>query len=98
MIYVLATIVAQPGKAAELIKGARACIDATRRETGCLTYDYVQDTDRPNTVLVVERWTTREALTAHLLAPHLAQWREQRKPLVQTTKVEIIHPAQVETL
>lgn len=98
MIYVIATIAAQPGKATELIARARHCIDATRLEDGCISYDYVQDTEKPDIVLVVERWTTREALAAHMLAPHLKDWREARKTLVRSTKVEIIHAAQVETL
>ncbi len=98
MIYVIATIVTHPGNAAQLVDGARNCIDATRREAGCISYDYVQDTEKPNTVLVVERWTTREALAAHMLTQHLKDWREVRKPLVRSTKVEIIHATQVETL
>ena len=98
MIYVLATIETQPDKSAELIAGARGCIDATRREDGCISYDYVSDTERPDTVMVVERWTTREALAAHMLMPHLQEWREKRKPLVLSTKVEIIHAARVETI
>ena len=98
MIYVLATIETKPGKAAELIAGARSCIDATRLEDGCISYDYVKDTDRPDTVMVVERWTSREALAAHMLMPHLQEWREKRKPLVLSAKVEIIYAAKVESL
>ena len=97
MIYVIATIVTQPGMATQLIDGARNCIDATRHEKGCISYDYVQDTEKPDTVLVVERWTTRDALAAHMLTQHLKVWREVRKPLVSSTKVEIIRAAQVET-
>ena len=98
MIYVIATIETQPGKATKLIEDARNCIDATRLEVGCISYDYVQDTEKPDRVLVVERWTTRETLAAHMLTQHLKDWREQRKPLVRRTKVEIIHAAKVETL
>jgi quinol monooxygenase YgiN len=98
MIYVLATMTAVPGKAAELIKGARAAIDATRKEDGCISYDYVQDTENPDILTVVERWTSRAALEAHLQMPHLATWRAARKGLVAQTKVEIIHADKVETI
>lgn len=98
MIYVIATIHTLPGKAAALILGAKPCIDATRREEGCISYDYVQDTERPDVVMVVERWSSREALAAHFLVPHLKAWREARKPLVKSTKVEIIGADQVEVL
>ena len=98
MIYVLATIKTQPGKASALIAGAAPCIAATRSEEGCLSYDYVQDTSDPDVVMVVERWTSRETLEAHFHTAHLAAWRVARKPLVISTKVEIIHAAKVETL
>jgi quinol monooxygenase YgiN len=97
VIYVLATIKASPGKAAALITAAQPCIAATRLEDGCISYDYVQDTADPDIVIVIERWTNREALEAHLHAPHLKEWREARKPLVSSTKIEIIHASNVET-
>jgi quinol monooxygenase YgiN len=96
MIYVLATIKAAPGKAAELIAAAQPCIAATRLEDGCISYDYVQDTANPDIVIVIERWTNRESLEAHLHTPHLKEWRED-KPLVSSTTVEIIHASRVET-
>ena len=96
MIYVLATIIAVPGQSGALIKGARACIEATREEDGCLSYDYVQDTEDANKLVVVERWSSRAALDSHMKTPHLAKWRQDRKPMVVSTKVEIIEPARVE--
>ena len=54
---------------------------------------YVQDTQKPDTELVVERWKTRDAL-----APQLKKWREKRGTLVRSTKVEIIQATQIETL
>ena len=97
MIYVIATIRAQPGKAAALIAGARSCIAATRKEDGCISYEYVQSTDDPDTLMVVERWTTRDALGAHLETQHLKTWREDRKPLVLSSKFEIIYSTNIET-
>jgi quinol monooxygenase YgiN len=97
MIYVIATIEAQPGRVADLIAGAKPCIEATRREAGCISYDYVCDTEHENRVLVIERWASREALAAHMLMPHLSTWREIRKPMVKSARVEIIHAGQIET-
>ena len=98
MIYVIATLRCKPDRRPAVLVGARACIEATRKENGCISYDYVQSTEDPDTLMEVERWTTREALAAHLLTPHLEVWREERKPLVLSTKVEIIHAGQVEKL
>jgi quinol monooxygenase YgiN len=98
MIIVIATIHTQPGKAPDVISGARACIDGTRREDGCISYDYVQDTERADVVMVIERWTSREALAAHFHVPHLNEWRERRKPWVKSVKVEIIQAGEIEIL
>jgi quinol monooxygenase YgiN len=98
MIYVVATINTLPGQAPALISGARACIDAARLEEGCISYDYVQDVEKADVVMVIERWTSREALAAHMKVPHLAAWREARRPFVKSTKVEIIHAGEVEVL
>jgi len=98
MIYVIATITTMPGMANALIAGARDCIDETRREDGCISYNYVQDTENPDLVQVIERWSSREALAAHLKMPHLAVWREKRKPWVSGVKVEIIHAKEVENI
>jgi quinol monooxygenase YgiN len=98
MIYVVATLKAKPGKHADLIAGAKPCIAATLRETGCISYDLTQSITDPDTFVFVERWTTREALEAHFKTPHLATWREVGKTCVGERSVEIVHVAQVETL
>lgn len=98
MIYVVATAQVKPEKRAEFIAGAQACIAATRAEAGCLAYDLSASTTDPATFVFVEKWETREALTAHSKSDHLRAWRRiagecQSAP----TKIEIVHPDKVET-
>jgi quinol monooxygenase YgiN len=61
------------------IEGARAhmeaMIAASRAEAGCIDYAYAIDVLDPHLVRVSERWESREALAAHLAAPHLKAWR-----------------------
>ena len=53
----------------------------------------------PNVYVVVERWETRDDLTAHSKAPHLKAWREYSTPLrASPTVIEIISDAKVEKL
>lgn len=42
MIYVIATIQVKPDKHAPYLAGARAVIEATRKEEGCVFYDPTQ--------------------------------------------------------
>lgn len=53
----------------------KAMIAASRAEAGCLDYAYAVDVADGTLIRVVERWTTREALAAHLLTDHLKAWR-----------------------
>jgi quinol monooxygenase YgiN len=53
-------------------------IEATRAEDGCQLYSYAEDVLDPGLVRVCERWDSREALAAHLAAPHMKVWQEER--------------------
>jgi quinol monooxygenase YgiN len=47
----------------------------------------------------VENWTSREALGAHARSAHLKEWRKLANECIAgPTKIEIIAPANVETL
>jgi quinol monooxygenase YgiN len=98
MIYVIATLIAKPDKHAELIAGAKPCIAATRKEAGCLQYDLLHSIVEPNTFTFVERWETREALTAHSKAEHLKVWRKISGECITSRTIDIIHPEKVETM
>lgn len=98
MIYVVATLIAKPDKHAELIAGAKPCIAATLKEAGCISYDLLHSITEPNTFTFVERWETREALTAHSKAEHLKVWRKISGECITGRTIEIVHPANVETM
>jgi quinol monooxygenase YgiN len=97
MIYVVATSQVKPELRDAFIKGARECIETTRKEKGCISYDSHTSINDPN--LVVERWESREDLNAHGRAPHMKVWREYSAPLkVSPTVIEIISDGKVEKL
>jgi quinol monooxygenase YgiN len=55
--------------------------DDSRRDGGSLTFDVVQQTNRPNHFTVVEAWKDRSAFDAHGMAPHTRRFREQLAPM-----------------
>jgi quinol monooxygenase YgiN len=96
MIYVLATTEVKPEHRDAYIKGAKDCVAATQKETGCISYDSHASVNNPNLFVVVERWETREHLDAHGRAPHMKVWRELSAPFkASPTVIEIINPADV---
>lgn len=97
MIYVIATLTLKPGAREHLLEPARACIAETRREKGCIAYDLFDSVADADTMVFVERWQTREDLSAHSRQPHLAVWREASGPHLVSRVIEVIHPEKVET-
>lgn len=49
---------------------------ATRAHDGCITYDAAFDPYDPGLVRFSELWPDMVTLQAHLVAPHIAPWRE----------------------
>lgn len=96
MIYVVATLTLRPGSEGAILPAARACIDETRKEKGCLSYDLHASVTDPHTLVFVEKWETREDLTAHSKQPHLATWREASAPHLVSRRVEVVHPERIE--
>ncbi|MBP89001.1 MAG: antibiotic biosynthesis monooxygenase [Planctomycetaceae bacterium] len=102
MIYVLATIEIADGKRAEFVKIFRDNVANVLAEEGCIEYEPTIDVDtdiaaqpdvRPNVVTVVEKWESFDALEAHLIAPHMLEYRKKVKDLVAGASLQILEPA-----
>jgi len=50
-------------------------VEATRREDGCINYDFAIDIADPTRLIVYERWRDQEALERHTRSPHISAWR-----------------------
>jgi quinol monooxygenase YgiN len=48
---------------------------------------------RSDVVTVVEKWESIEALEAHLMAPHMLDYRKTVKDLVVDTTLLVLEPA-----
>ena len=72
MIYVVAELRLKPGMAEKASAEARKVVAGTVKEDGCLYYDFHLSVTDPTLLVAVERWTSREALAAHMHTPHLA--------------------------
>jgi quinol monooxygenase YgiN len=98
VIFVISTNTIKPGCETAVRTAATACRLETLKEAGCLSYDLHQSISDPTVFVFVERWESREALTAHLATAHLKAWRTIAADFVADRKVEIIHPDRVELL
>ncbi|GIW81024.1 MAG: hypothetical protein KatS3mg105_2831 [Gemmatales bacterium] len=101
MIHVIATIEVHPGKRDAFLEEFRKIMPTVRAETGCLEYgpavDFPSDIAaqtpiRENVVTIVEKWDSLDALKAHLAAPHMAEYRNRVKDIVQSVQLQILQP------
>jgi quinol monooxygenase YgiN len=101
MIHVLASIGIKPGKRAAFIKKFKANVPAVLAEDGCVEYIPAIDTESgieaqwvdETVVTVIEKWETLAALKAHLVAPHMEQFRIDTKHLVEDISLSILENA-----
>ena len=70
-LTVVATFEARPGKEAGLRAALIGLVAPTRKESGCINYDLHISTESPAKFLFHENWTSKTALDAHLLTPHI---------------------------
>ncbi|SNZ19525.1 Quinol monooxygenase YgiN [Cohaesibacter gelatinilyticus] len=98
MVHLIATLKIKPGSIEALLSAAAPCIEATRKEQGCISYDLYRSTTDPNTLVFVEVWKSREALTLHFATEHLLKWKEQSVPHIVKRSAKIINSGEIEEI
>lgn len=71
-VIVVATLKVREGAEEEGMAVLSDLAERSQPEDGCLGYAVHRAADDPRTVVLVERWSSREALDAHFQQPHVA--------------------------
>lgn len=96
MISLVAFITAKPGHRPDVLAAMAGILTEVRGEDGCIEYRPTIDIDRssrvqtpagPDTIVVVEKWRDREALRAHMNAPHMVSYAALTRDLIADRKV-----------
>ena len=69
-LRVVARIKARPDKIEEVKKLLSGLIEPTRKESGCVSYELLQNQNDPTDFTFVEEWTSAAALSAHFETEH----------------------------
>ena len=102
MIHVIAAIKIVPGKREEYLAAFHQLVPLVQAEEGCIEYGPAIDVATPieiqeplceNTVTVIEKWESIEALQAHLQAKHMQENRAKVKDLLAGITIQILEPA-----
>jgi len=98
MLIILAKGVIRPDKREEFIAAAREQIVETRKESGCIAYDFYESQTQPNTFVFNERWKSKEAIDAHFQTAHIAKFMSvlpscvAEPPVIELVEVASIGP------
>ena len=102
MIFVIATIEVADERRADFLVEFHKIVPLVHEEEGCLEYGPTVDLEtsiaaqpavRENVVVVVEKWESIEHLEAHLIAPHMLEYRQRVKEIVKGATIQVLQPA-----
>ena len=101
MICVIATIKAKAGQRNALLACSEDNLSNVHAEIGCLEYQPMVDTESSlgaqqldeNIVTMVEKWETMSNLNAHAVAPHMLEYREKVKDIVESVSLKVLTAA-----
>jgi quinol monooxygenase YgiN len=80
-IYAVTHVDIIPPKKDEGIAAAKELAEPSRKESGNLRYDVLQQTSRPNHMTLVETWTDMKAVEAHEVSSMMKKYREGLTPM-----------------
>ena len=102
MICVLATIDLVPGSRDKFLAIFAELAPQVRAEEGCIEYAVmidlptnlpVQPPARGDTVVIVEKWASVEALEQHLMQAHMQEFRKATDALRRNLSLQVLEPA-----
>jgi len=77
MIVIAGKVAVRPERRDEAVRSALAMAEATRKEDGCITYQFSGDLADTNSIFIFEEWENDEALARHFQTEHMRLFREQ---------------------
>lgn len=70
MIIIVAQFTVLPGKTDALLKEVEPLIEATRKESGCISYILHQDIKNPDNFAFIEHWKDQASVDTHMRSDH----------------------------
>ena len=101
MICVIATIKAKAGQRNALLACIQDNLSNVHAEIGCMEYQPMVDIESSlgaqeldeNIVTMVEKWETMVNLDAHAISPHMLEYREKVKDIVESVSLKVLTAA-----
>lgn len=90
-LTIVARIKAKPGMEARMQQDLSGLLTPTRAESGCITFDLLQDMNDLTVFVLYENWTDQAALDAHFQQPYVKQvLQAYEKTLAEPITVQML--------
>ena len=102
MVHVIAVITTKPGMRTQVLEAFNANVANVHAEDGCIEYGATVDRENAgefqtkfgeDTFVVVEKWSSLEALKAHIAAPHMATYAAKVKDMLADRVIHVMSSA-----
>ena len=88
-IHIICTVRSKPEHRERVKQLLLELVEPARNENGCLYYDLYQDANAPDTFILLDGWTSKEALAMHVVHPNVARVVDQMLSLLAHPIVNI---------
>lgn len=90
-LKIIATIVAKSETNKEIYASLLKVVDATRKESGNLSYVLHQDVKEPLKYVIVEHWSSQEAIDLHNESAHFKTFVAEIEGKVESLDVSVFN-------
>ena len=89
MLKVVSRRTIKPEHLEKVIKMYEKMIDETRKEKGCISYEFFQDVNETNTIAMIEEWENQDCFDAHAQTSHFKEIVPQITELQESSELRI---------
>ena len=74
MLILIAKFRTKPGYRKQMMEMSKGMLGPSRREEGCIVYEFLQDPFDPDSFTFYEKWRSRRDLDLHFEMPHFEEF------------------------
>lgn len=82
MKIITVKFIAQPARRNEIISLCTGMLEPSRKEIGCVSYNFYQDITDQNSFFFFEEWKDQESIDSHNASPHFLLFVSLFEPLI----------------
>lgn len=90
-LVIIAKITAAEGQSEAAKAALLSVVEPTRKEAGCIQYDFHQDLNNPHLFYAYEQWETMEHLQAHGKSAHISAMKAETKGIILSSELSFLN-------